>query len=236
MTPDPLAAAQLGLVVFGLPPGSKRAAPGWHDRCTADPAELAASWRPGDNIGVGCRASGVVVIDLDRHDGKPDGVATFRALLARAGAAWPETLTVATASGGLHLYFTPPPGLAVWSACGAWPGVDVRGPGIRLGGYVAGPGSVVAGRAYTVADASPAAELPGWLAAALTWRQAARSACRARPARAVSGRAEAPSSAGGETAGGSVARSPAGDHRDVMRRCVPSPGPAAAAAATECRA
>jgi hypothetical protein len=180
MTPDPLAAAALGLAVFGLPPGSKQAAPGWHARCTADPAAIAASWRPGDNIGVGCRASGIVVIDLDRHDGKPDGVATFRRLLAEAGASWPVTLTVATAGGGLHLYFTPPAGMAACSANGAWPGIDVRGPGYRLGGYVAGPGSVVGGQAYTVAEASPVAELPGWLAAALTWRQAARSAQRPR--------------------------------------------------------
>jgi hypothetical protein len=185
MPPDPLAAAALGLAVFGLPPGSKRAAPGWHDRCTADPAAIAASWRPGDNVGVGCRASGIVVIDLDRHDGGPDGVATFRALLAAAGASWPATLTVATAGGGLHLYFTPPPRLAVWSACGAWPGVDIRGPGLRLGGYVAGPGSVVGGRAYTLAEASPAAGLPRWLAAALARRQAAR-------ARRVAGAARRP--------------------------------------------
>lgn len=86
MTPDPLAVAALGLAVFGLPPGSKRAAPGWHGRCSTDLAAIAASWRPGDNIGVGCRASGVAVVDLDRHDGKPDGVATFRELLATARA------------------------------------------------------------------------------------------------------------------------------------------------------
>jgi hypothetical protein len=47
---------------------------------------------------------------------------------------------------------------------------------------VAGPGSVVGGRAYTLAEASPAARLPGWLAAALARRQAAR-ARRARTRR-----------------------------------------------------
>jgi hypothetical protein len=175
MTPDPLAVAVLGLAVFPLPPGSKHAEPGWHARCTADPAVIAAGWPPGANIGVGCRASGVAVVDLDRHGGGADGVATFRALLAAAGASWPDTLTVATAGGGLHLYFTPPPGMAVWSACGAWPGIDIRGPGLRLGGYVAGPGSVVGGRAYTVAEAAPAASLPGWLAEALAARQERRA-------------------------------------------------------------
>jgi hypothetical protein len=178
MTPDPLAVAALGLAVFGLPSGSKRAAPGWHSRCLADPAAITASWRTGDNVGVGCRASGVVVIDLDRHGGRPDGAATFGKLLATVGASWPATLTVATAGGGLHLYFTAPPGMAVWSACGAWPGIDVRAPGLRLGGYVAGPGSVVGGRSYTVAEASPVAALPGWLAAMLARRQQRRAPLR----------------------------------------------------------
>jgi hypothetical protein len=178
VTPDPLAVTALGLAVFGLPPGSKRAELGWHERCSADPAVVAAGWRPGDNIGVGCRASGVAVLDLDRHDGKPDGVATFGELLAEAGAGWPGTLTVATAGGGLHLYFTIPAGMTVCSANGAWPGIDVRGPGYRLGGYVAGPGSVVSGRVYTVAVTAPVAGLPGWLAAALTARQEHRHANR----------------------------------------------------------
>ncbi|WP_109524833.1 MULTISPECIES: bifunctional DNA primase/polymerase [Nocardia] len=45
------------------------------------------------------------------------------------------------------------------------PGIDIRGPGIRLGGYLAGPGSVVDGRAYTIDTDMPIAMLPAWLAA-----------------------------------------------------------------------
>ena len=41
---------------------------------------LARTWPDGANIGVGCRASGVIGLDLDRHDGGPDGVAVFAAL------------------------------------------------------------------------------------------------------------------------------------------------------------
>ena len=37
-------------------------------------------WPDGANIGVGCRASNIVGIDLDRHDSGPDGIATFAAL------------------------------------------------------------------------------------------------------------------------------------------------------------
>lgn len=168
MVPDPLAVTALGLAVFGLPPGSKRAVPGWHDRCTADPAAVAASWRPGDNVGVGCRASGIVGIDLDRHDGGPDGCETFAALCARARCPWPSTLTVATAHGGLHLYFRAPAGVPVPSAIERWPGIDIRGPGYRLGGYLAGPGSVVDGQPYIIERAAPIRDLPAWLAAALS--------------------------------------------------------------------
>ena len=170
---DAAAAAGRGLAVFPLPAGSKAAAPGWHHLCTADLEALARDWPYGANIGVGCRASGIVGVDLDRHGG-PDGVATFAEVCARHGQPWPHTLTAATPSGGLHLYFAVPPGLVVPSAVGIWPGVDTRGPGLRLGGYLAGPGSVVGGRRYEIARDNPITELPGWLAALITRPASAR--------------------------------------------------------------
>jgi hypothetical protein len=43
---------------------------------------LARTWPDRANIGVGCRASGIVGLDLDRHDdGGPDGVVAFTVLL-----------------------------------------------------------------------------------------------------------------------------------------------------------
>lgn len=45
------------------------------------------------------------------------------------------------------------------------PGIDIRGPGRTLGGYLAGPGSVVDGRQYVINAAAPTAWLPGWMAA-----------------------------------------------------------------------
>jgi len=137
---DAAAVTRRGLAVFPLPAGSKAAAPGWHRRCTADLELLARTWPDGANIGVGCRASGITGVDLDRHGGP----------------------------GGLHLYFTVPARLAVPSVAGIWPGVDTRGPGLRLGGYLAGPGSVVGGRRYEIARDDPIAELTGWLAALIT--------------------------------------------------------------------
>lgn len=100
MTPADRARA----AVFALPPGGRRpAAPGWHQRCITDPALARRLWAPGDNIGVGYRASGVVGINLDRHPDGVDGTATFQALCASHGQAWPDTLTVSTPHAGLHL-------------------------------------------------------------------------------------------------------------------------------------
>jgi Bifunctional DNA primase/polymerase, N-terminal len=164
--PDHQDAAALvgrGLAVFPLPAGGKTAEQGWQQACTSELALLARSWPAGANIGVGCRASGVAGLDLDRHAGAPDGVASFARLCADQGLAWPATFTVATPNGGLHLYFRVPPGCSIASAIGWLPGVDVRGPGRRLGGYLAGPGSVVGGRRYEVVADLPIAGLPGWL-------------------------------------------------------------------------
>ncbi|MEU4778304.1 bifunctional DNA primase/polymerase [Micromonospora sp. NPDC023633] len=165
MRTDPSLALAAGLAVFPLPAGAKRAAPGWPRQVTTDPA-VVAGWSDGVNIGVACRASRVVGLDLDRKD-DVDGVDTLRALCAAARWPWPDTLTVATAHGGLHLYFRAP-GVVVPSSISRWPGIDVRAPGHRLGGYLVGLGSVVDGRPYTIARDLPIAPLPPWLTARLT--------------------------------------------------------------------
>jgi hypothetical protein len=172
--PDPAAALAAGLAVFPLPAGAKRAEPGWPARVTTD-AAAAAGWPEDANIGVACRASGVVGLDLDRKDGV-DGAETLRVLCAAARERWPDTFTVSTAHGGLHLYFRAPADVVVPSSIGRWPGVDVRAPGARLGGYLVGPGSLVDGRPYAIARDVPIAALPGWLTAKLTRRSSAAAA------------------------------------------------------------
>ncbi|MFG1710724.1 bifunctional DNA primase/polymerase [Nonomuraea sp. M3C6] len=168
ITPDPFAAAARGLAVFGLEPGGKRLlGPGWQHAAATDPDVLAATWRAGDNIGVGCWKSGVLGIDLDVKGGV-DGIARFAAACAEHGQPWPDTLTVRTPSGGgLHLYFTVPAGRIIDSASGTTPlgpGIDTRGPGAGgRGGYLVGPGSVVDGTTYTIDRDLPIATLPGWL-------------------------------------------------------------------------
>jgi hypothetical protein len=166
--PDPTAALAAGLAVFPLPVGAKRAERGWPAQVTTDLA-AAASWPAGANIGVACRASGVLGLDLDRKDGV-DGADTLRALCAAARWPWPDTFTVATAHGGLHLYFRAPADIVIPSSIGRWPGIDVRAPGERLGGYLVGPGSVVDGLPYVTARDVSIAPLPEWLTMKLVGR------------------------------------------------------------------
>lgn len=172
--PDPAAVIERGLAVFPLPPGGKVAPAGWQHNVTRDVDHARASWPAGSNIGIACRASNIVGIDLDRHlDGGAnagvDGVEAFAALCARWGMKRPVTLETRTAGGGRHLLLRMPRGLIVRSVSGGTsrlgPGIDIRGPGLKIGGYLVGPGSVVDGREYVVEVDAPIAKLPGWLAA-----------------------------------------------------------------------
>jgi hypothetical protein len=103
-----------------------------------------------------------VVIDLDVAVPSADGgEAAFEALCAQADAPWPSTFTVRTPSGGWHLYFRASPQHKITVSTGQVAAhVDVRGDG----GYVVGPGSVIGGRPYQVANRGEAVPLPEWLA------------------------------------------------------------------------
>ncbi|MGK4586236.1 bifunctional DNA primase/polymerase [Kitasatospora sp. HPMI-4] len=154
-----------GLAVFALPPGGRRPEAGsWSARCWTDPDQVRQRWREGDNIGVGCRASRIVGLDLDVGGAGRDVLA---ALADRLGEPWPDTLTVTSASGGAHLYFRVPPACSIASVSGGrtalGPGIDVRGPGRGSGGYLIGPGSVVGGIRYVVERDLPVAPLPSWI-------------------------------------------------------------------------
>lgn len=142
---------------------------------------------------------GLVVVDLDmpKADAPPlegrwsgcDGGTDVLELLAReAGAEWPETYSVLTPSGGMHLYFQQPAdGPLIGCATGEGPTaphigplVDVRG----VGGYViaAGSYSTAQGRAYERVSAPGVRPqpLPGWLLELL--RPSAPAAAPPRPA------------------------------------------------------
>jgi hypothetical protein len=163
-----LTAVHRGLAVFALPAGGRRPEPGWHRRCTTDPAAVRRWWVAGYNIGVGCRASDVVGLDLDHRPGI-DGTAVFAAMCAAHRVDWPDTFNVATPH-GRHLYFRAG-GRPIASASGRRSplglGVDIRGPGHRYGGYLVGPESIVDGQPYRIARDTAIRDLPPWLAAAL---------------------------------------------------------------------
>lgn len=129
----------------GLAPGEK-----WHN---SDP-------RAGYGIATGVRSGGVVCLDIDAKNGV-DGFATLESLESRWGTL-PETLQVASPSGGIHLYFWAPAHEIQSNAGVLGPGVDVRGEG----GFVRIPGtphpSLPGG--YTVeVDRPPAPLPPMWL-------------------------------------------------------------------------
>ncbi|AMW11978.1 DNA primase [Streptomyces qaidamensis] len=190
-----LDAAERGWAVLPLRPGDKRPAlhgedvcPGigdcagghrkWEERATIDPDRIRRAW--GDlpfNVGIATGPSGLVVVDLDMPKRKsstdtPNGVTTFTALCERAGQAVPTTRTVRTASGGVHLYFTAPPGVRLGSTAGRLgKRIDTR----AWGGYVVAPGSLTPTGAYAVLNDAPPAPLPDWLRDGLTARQASRA-------------------------------------------------------------
>lgn len=158
-----------GLPLFPLQANSKRPRPGdsafWR-LASPDPAKIPA----GCNAGVPA-GGGLIVLDLDVAKGK-DGLRTLAALQALHDGL-PPTYTVATPSGGRHLYFRDPLGRDFGQ------GTDRLGPGIDVRadphGYVVAAGSQIDGRRYEIASDVPIADAPAWLLERL-----AESAPRAR--------------------------------------------------------
>jgi hypothetical protein len=129
-----------------------------------------AEWWAGDRarLGVGILtgaiSGNIFVLDVDVGPGK-DGDDSLRAL-QMAHDDLPETAEVRTGSGGRHLYFRAPAGVAVIrnSAGKLGPGLDIRGEG----GFVVAPPSVHAsGQPYVWSWQNTLdqgiADAPGWL-------------------------------------------------------------------------
>lgn len=144
--PDLIIPQLEGASVFAIPAGTKKANHDWQNNPQAPGKD--------DNYGVHCGKSGFVVIDLDvNHGNNADGIATFKGLCPDGQL--PETFTVSTPSGGLHLYFKGD----MKRHPNTWPGVDVLGGS----GYVVGPGSTTDKGTYQVVSDRPVAWLPDWL-------------------------------------------------------------------------
>ncbi|MEN6527581.1 MAG: AAA family ATPase [Candidatus Polarisedimenticolia bacterium] len=124
-----LAWAARGFRVFPILPGDKvpPKAMAWKAQATTDPEQIKAwfAFEPSYNYGV-ATGGGTLVVDVDANKG---GYASLLDLDL------PETLTVRTPGGGLHLYYAAPD--VQNSVDRIAPGIDVR----SAGGYVVGPGS-----------------------------------------------------------------------------------------------
>jgi hypothetical protein len=193
-----VAAAERGWPVFPLRPDVKRPRAqltGWEQRATTDRRRIERWWRrhPADNVAITTGPAGLVVVDLDvappdepRPADLPDadgGAAVFEALVARHDSMADDTWTVATASGGRHLYYRAPDGGGPWRNTAGRLGwhIDTRAGG----GYVVAAGSVVDGRTYRVLRAVPLLDLPDWLARLLAPSSVpATGPCRTSPTQA----------------------------------------------------
>ncbi|WP_374659000.1 bifunctional DNA primase/polymerase [Phenylobacterium sp.] len=152
---EALAYAERGIPVFPCKPLSKEPATpnGFHD-ASADPAQINLWWEenPEYNVAFQPQKAGLAVID---PDGEP-GLAAWANLELEYGNA-PETYTVRTPRGGLHLYFRGdlPPSQSLLGDH-----VDTRGGG----SYVLVPPSRTADGAYRVECNAAPAPLPAWVA------------------------------------------------------------------------
>jgi hypothetical protein len=127
-----------GFKLFPLKPDSSRtpAISNWQVDATSDMAQLerwtSYGWL---NFGIACGASNLLVIDIDRKNGK-DGLLAFHDMAKRM--IFEPALTVKTPSGGYHLFYKNTD-LIPCSCSKLALGIDTRG----VGGYVVAPGSVL---------------------------------------------------------------------------------------------
>ena len=139
-----------GLRVFRLKRGTKNhfLDRDWVTSASSDLMDVCA----GDyNIGV--LTDGFVVLDVDAHKGGLESLQSFIGHL-------PETFTVRTPRGGLHLYYRAPAGEQFsGNVEDIAKGIDVR----AHHNYVVGPGSIIDDRFYAVENEAAIAAAPAWL-------------------------------------------------------------------------
>lgn len=188
-----MAAQRLGFHIFPVAVGAKvphRLAGSWGETATNDFNQIAHFWTnvdPAANIGVACKPSNLLVVDLDiaKEDWN-----LKKTEWAHLHAVWGErvngedlfdemrfqlddeqsdpygTYVVQTGSGGLHLYYQWPAHWPRISQASPVKGVvDVRGNGGQWGGYVLGEGSVTDAGPYLPPYGSgvPVALPPKWI-------------------------------------------------------------------------
>lgn len=127
-----------------------------HNDATTDPEQVARWWaaNPSAQVGAVWGGSGIVALDLDCHPGKPNGFDTA----AAEGLDLPETLAVATPSGGAHRFYRHD-GDELSRLIGVRPGIDRLSGSTGWGGFY---GSLEDAERLARLDLP---ELPAWAAA-----------------------------------------------------------------------
>lgn len=209
-----LAAQRRGFHIFPVARGAKVPHPaasyrdpagtlhGWGETATNDLTQIVTFWTqvdPEANVGVACKPSQLLVVDLDvpkdpwklkgteweyLHAGYGpyvSGEQVWDEIEFKYGAA-PGTYSVMTPSGGIHHYFWWPAALGPMSQASPVKGViDVRGNGGQYGGYVLAEGSRVGNSAYLppYGDGVQIAFAPDWLVQMV--REKPRQPAQGRP-------------------------------------------------------
>lgn len=134
---------------------------GWEQRATTNQDRITRAWNTSPwGIGIACGPAGLVVIDLDTG-GSINGTDSLRQIEADHNQQLPATFTVATPSGGRHLYYQQPPDTQIRNSAGTVaPGIDIR----ANGGYVVAPPTITTAGAYEVIEDRWPPELPSWFA------------------------------------------------------------------------
>lgn len=174
-----------------------------HRAASNIPAVVDEWWQrwPTANVGISCKPSRLVAIDLDvKHTHPPDrvlpaelgldditptnGVDLFAQVNARIGNGQQQTRIVRTATAGLHVVYRDDVGYK--SSAGTRPDGTLTGLGWSIdvravNGYVVAPGSVTADGSYELVRDQPPASVPAWLDRwlAITGHRADRMPARA---------------------------------------------------------
>ncbi len=184
-------AVGVGFHIFPVKAGDKvphYLAGNWGATATNDLNAVRNFWTrvdPEANIGIACKPSNLLVVDLDKakedwnlrgtdweyvhaaYGPRVDGEALFDEMRFAAGESsggMPETFSVRTGSGGLHVYYHWDPSWPRITQASPVKGVvDVRGNGGQYGGYVLGAGSVTTSGAYEVESYGPLSKPPMWI-------------------------------------------------------------------------
>jgi len=166
LTAGPVYAAA-GLFIFPLGP-EKEPLIRWGEGATNDPHSPLFRRFATAGVGIACKPSGLLVVDLDIKHPPVDGCRSWAELTRASGdpdverACFDRTALVSTTSGGLHLWFANPEGIP--GRDNLLPGIDVKAAQGNCGGFAVAPPTP----GYSVLAVKPPLVVPGWLALILT--------------------------------------------------------------------